>query len=160
MDKNIFKILKDRVECLSKKHYNDIFPDFICLQTEFAVSGTPVSYEDRLKLQYRPIREGGIWGKAWDSAWFHLTGTVPESFAGKEICLRLNSNSELMVFDGQGIPLCGLTGRSIFDTQYFKDCCPLKTMNPGERIDVWCEAAANGLFGIELPSNTPCPAKK
>ncbi|MBR4665749.1 MAG: alpha-mannosidase, partial [Lentisphaeria bacterium] len=102
--------------------------------------------------EYKPVREGENWGEAWDSAWFHVTGTVPESFAGKELCLRLHVEGEILIFDESGVPVCGLTDRSIYDSRYSKVRFPLKNLKAGDRIDLWFEAAANRLTGINLPS--------
>ena len=152
MHEKIFKIFLDRMKALTAGRFQEIYPDSIELAAEYALTKEPVPFRDRLKLEYRPIREGDRWGDAWDSAWFHLTGTVPESFAGKELCLRLNTESEILVFDESGVPACGLTDRSIYDSRYSKNRFPLKNLNPGDRIEVWFEAAANSLTGIALPA--------
>ena len=152
MDKNIFRIFKDRVEKLAENNFADIYPESIPLEAECAVTREPVPFKDRLKLHYYPVGEGEGWGRTWESAWFHVSATVPKSFAGKEICLRLNTGGELMLFDADGVPLYGLTGYSVFNTNFFKDTCVLGKLKPGARVEFWCEAAANSLFGAHLPS--------
>ena len=151
MDKNIFRILRDRVEKLAENNFADIYPESVDLYAECAVSRDPVPFKDRLKLHYFPIGEGEVWGRAWESAWFHVTAVVPKSFAGKEACLRLNTGGELLIFDSKGVPICGLTGYSVFDTKFFKDTYVLGRLTPGTKVEFWCEAAANSLFGIQLP---------
>jgi len=151
MDKNIFSIFKTRVEKLSENNFADIYPESVALEAEFAVSRTPVPFRDRLKLQYYPIGEGEVWGRTWESAWFHVSAVVPEAFSGKEICLRLNTGGELLLFDAKGVPIYGLTGYSVFDTGFFKDTYVLGKLKPGARVEFWCEAAANNLFGVHLP---------
>jgi len=151
MHEKIFKIFLDRVKTLGTNHFPDMYPDSIELTAEYARTKEPVPFRDRLKLEYEPVREGEIWGEAWDSAWFHLTGTVPESFAGKELCLRLNVQGEILIFDAAGVPVCGLTARSVYDPFYSKDRFPLKKVKARDRIEVWFEAAANRLMGIDLP---------
>ena len=151
MHEKIFKIFLDRVKALTAGRYREMYPESVELAAEYALSKEPVPFRDRLKLNYRPIREGEIWGEAWDNAWFHVAGTVPDSFAGKELCLRLNTGSELLIFDKSGVPVYGLTDRSIYDSRYSKERFPLKGVKAGGRIDLWFEAAANGLMGIHLP---------
>lgn len=151
MDKNIFGIFKTRVEKLSENNFADIYPESMALEAECAVSREPVPFKDRLKLHYQPVGEGEVWGHAWNSAWFHVSATVPESFAGRECCLRLNTGGELLLFDSKGVPLYGLTGYSVFNTNFFKDTYVLGELAPGSRVDFWCEAAANNLFGVHLP---------
>ena len=151
MDKNIFSIFKTRVEKLAENNFADIYPESVELNAECAVSREPVPFKDRLKLHYYSVGEGEVWGRAWESAWFHVTATVPESFAGKEICLRLNTGGELLLFDAKGVPLYGLTGYSVFNTKFFKDTYVLGHLKPGGKVEFWCEAAANSLFGVNLP---------
>ena len=152
MNEKIFKIFHDRVNVLTANHYPEIYPESVALAAEYALTKDPVPFRDRLKLEYKPVREGENWGEAWDSAWFHVTGTVPESFAGKELCLRLHVEGEILIFDESGVPVCGLTDRSIYDSRYSKVRFPLKNLKAGDRIDLWFEAAANRLTGINLPS--------
>ena len=151
MDKNLFGILKTRVEKLSENNFADIYPESVELCAECAVSKDPVPFKDRMKLHYHPVYEGEVWGRTWESAWFHVTATVPESFAGRELCLRLNTGGELLLFDPNGVPIYGLTGYSVFDTKFFKDTYVLGKLKPGTRVEFWCEAAANSLFGAHLP---------
>ena len=152
MNEKIFKFFLDRVKALAANHFQEIYPESVELKAEYARTGEPVPFLDRLKLEYQPVREGEIWGQAWDSAWFHVTGTVPENFAGKELCLWLHVEGEILIFDSNGVPVCGLTDRSIYDSRYSKVRFPLKGLKAGDRIDVWFEAAANRLTGIDLPA--------
>ena len=152
MHEKITTIYLNRLKALSTNHFPDMYPESVELKAEYALTKEPVPFRDRLKLEYKPVCEGEIWGEAWDSAWFHLTGTVPESFAGKELCLRLHVEGEILIFDGSGVPVCGLTDRSIYDSRYSKVRFPLKNVKAGDRIEVWFEAAANRLTGIKLPS--------
>ncbi|MBR4662855.1 MAG: hypothetical protein IKO93_03175, partial [Lentisphaeria bacterium] len=85
MHEKIFKIFHDRVKVLTANHYPEIYPESVELAAEYARTKDPVPFRERLKLEYKTVREGENWGEAWDSAWFHVTGTVPESFAGKEL---------------------------------------------------------------------------
>ena len=151
MDKNLFDIFKSRIEKLVENNFVDIYPESVALAAECGVSREPVPFKDRQQLRYYPVGEGEVWGRAWESAWFHVSAVVPESFAGKEVCLRLNTGGELLLFDAKGVPLYGLTGYSVFNTNFFKDTYVLGRLKPGAKVDFWCEAAANSLFGVHLP---------
>ena len=35
---------------------------------------------------FQPIVEGAVWGEGRENAWFHLTGTIPKSWAGRPVC--------------------------------------------------------------------------
>ena len=151
MHENMFKIFRNRVAVLSEKTYELIYPESIALKAEYARTAEPVPFRDRLKLKYRPVTEGEVWGKAWDSAWFHLTGVVPRTFAGKELCLRLRLGGEVLLFDAKGVPVFGLSESSVFEPYYIKEQWILKNVKPGSKIDIWAEAAANWIWGINLP---------
>ncbi len=151
MHEKIFRLYQCRLILLTEHNFQDMYADSIELNAEYACTKEPVPFQSRLDLEYKPIQEGVVWGKAWDNGWFHLTGTVPERFAGKELCLRLNAESEILIYGSDGVPVCGLTDRSVYDSRYSKECFSLGKMNPGDRIDLWFEATANRMLGIDLP---------
>ena len=125
-----------------------IHPHAIELNCEYAPSAEPVEFKDRLSLAYAPIRKGEIWGRNWSSAWFHVTGTVPEEFLGKELALLMNIGGEALIFDTEGTPVYGLTGGTVYSSDYYKNNYPLKKIKPGTKLDFWIEGAANSLFGL------------
>lgn len=123
---------------------------------EVMVTDEPVAYAERLAPEhaYRPIAVGETWGRQWQSAWFHLSGRVPESWAGRGVGLQINLNGEACVFDPHGCPLYGLTNQSVFDEHYGKDLYRLwEPCLGGETLDLWIEAAANALFGVTRDPN-------
>lgn len=120
------------------------------LTAEFAVTPEPVPYAQRETLAYKPIQEGETWGKTWDCGWFRLRGAVPASWAGSYVTLRLDFAGEALVYDAKGCPLVGLTDGSVFAISYSKDTVHLHTSCKGrEKIDLWVETGANGLFGVQ-----------
>lgn len=121
------------------------------LKAEIAVTDDPVPFAQRLDepCHYRPIEAGEVWGTAWQSAWLHVTGQVPPEWAGEDVALCFNVNGEALVFDADGCPAYGLTHASVFDDGQGKDIYRLfEPCKGGENVDLWIEAAANGLFGI------------
>lgn len=134
-----------------------ILSDSVALQAVFARSDDPVPFPDRWDLEYSPIEEGAEWGKTWDSAWFKLTGTVPEAWAGRNVMARLNFNGEGLVFADDGLPLQGITNGSVFAKgEAARELFPL--FNPaggGEDVSLWVETAANGLFGVNKKQDPP-----
>lgn len=116
---------------------------------EFAHSVEPVPFAKRLSGSYKPIKQGEVWGEAWDSAWFRLKATVPAEWAGRKIVGNINLNGEALVFGADGCPLFGLTNGSVFSINYGKDVYYITDKcKGGEEIELWVEAAANHLFGI------------
>ncbi len=121
------------------------------MKARYSCSAEPVPFAGRLDADYKEIKTGEMWGNMWDSAWFHLTGTIPDEWKNKKVVARLNFNGEACVFDNAGCPLCGLTNGSVFDQNYGKDIyyLPQKTINNG-KVEIWVEAAASGFIGIKL----------
>lgn len=125
------------------------------LAAQVAVSDEPVYWADREALAYREIQEGETWGETWQSSWFRLQATVPADWAGSYVVAHIDLNGEALVFYPDGTPRCGLTNTSVFDPQYAKDILHLfPAANGGEAVDLWVEAAANGLFGVTRGEDT------
>ena len=124
------------------------------LRAEIAVTPEPVAWADRLKLGYKPIRQGEGWGKAFSCAWVHVTGAVPKAWKGSHVTLNLDFGGETMLFDAKGCPVVGLTSGSVFMPGYNKDHYHwLPKAKGGETIDVWVDAAASSLFGVARDSD-------
>ena len=47
--------------------------------------GEPVAVAEALQAPYRPVQAGEAWGPAWGTSWFHVTGTVPDAWAGRPV---------------------------------------------------------------------------
>ena len=122
----------------------------VSLTAELAVTPEPVPYARRRTLKYRPIGEGQAWGQTWDCGWFHLQGKVPKAWAGSYVTMRFDVSGEVLVFDGQGDPIVGLSGGSVFDNSYRKDMMHLFSgCKGGEKVDLWAEAGVNSMFGVD-----------
>ena len=136
MHENIFGIYQKRIEKFLEQIDADIYPEAVPLTARFARSSEPVPFQDREKLQYSPIQEGDVWGHEWESAWFHLTTTVPGHFEGKELCLRIHTGGESMLFDESGTPIYGLTAQ-IFAVNHYKDRFVIGKKHGGEQLSYW-----------------------
>ncbi len=144
------EIHRRRIDGAFKRLKNEIIVESVPLAAEFAVTPEPVPYEKRLSLEYKPIGPGGFWGRDFACGWFHVTGSVPKEWKGAHVTLRLDFGGEILLFDQKGCPLAGLTDGSVFDAHYNKDHYHwLDRAKGGERADFWCDAGANGLFGLE-----------
>jgi alpha-mannosidase len=104
----------------------------------FSVRGEPIPYEEAIRGVYRPFRAGEAWGPPWSTTWFHVTGRVPESWAGKKVVALFD-----LGFDGP----TGFTCEALA----WKDGRPWRGVDPNHRwlpvsgpeIDFYVEAAAN-----------------
>ena len=148
MNENQFKETLSRLEFFFARSEEDMFQEYALLEAQIAVTAEPVPWEKRESLPYRPLQEGECWGKDWDSCWVHVTGTVPASWEGQTLVMRLNLGGEALVFDGDGVPLCGLTDHSLFANFFVKDTFffpqPAKA---GQKVDFWVEGVSSNIQG-------------
>src|ERR1700710_1532559 len=47
--------------------------------------GEPVPAAEGIAASYSETKTGEHWGPPWGTTWFHLTGRVPEEWAGQEV---------------------------------------------------------------------------
>ncbi len=138
-----------RIEQFNRRAMKAIVKETVPLEASFARSSEPVGFEHRTKLAYSSIEVGEVWGKTWESAWFRLTGDLPDSYRGKPIVAQIDLGGEGLVFLPNGKILQGITNGSVFETEFGRDVVRLsESASGGERIELWVEAAANGLFGM------------
>lgn len=112
----------------------------------------PVPFSERYGGEELHLKVGDSWGRLFDCAWFHFTGTIPKTAAEQPVVLILDVNGEMLVVDGHGNPVRGLTnGSSVYD---YSLGTPGKRILPvtakasgGEIIDTWADAGCNDLFG-------------
>jgi alpha-mannosidase len=126
--------------------------DRVIYQPKIAGAHTkePVSFHERLNLNFREYKIGESWGDLFDCAWFNIYGKVNPKC--KEVHLRLDLSGEACLFDSEGTPLKGFTnGSSVFDRQHGE---PGKNyymiddlINDKGEFSLWIDAAANDLFG-------------
>lgn len=138
-----------RLEHFYSRAVSNIISAAIPLTASYARSAEPVRFEERTRLAYNTIQAGEIWGRTWESAWFRLTGTVPASWRGNTVVAQLDLGGEGLVLLPDGKILQGITNGSVFDTEFGRDIVRLfNGCSGGEAVELWVEAAANGLFGM------------
>jgi alpha-mannosidase len=149
LDKKSAEFCQKRLRRLMDRMAARFTPQTISFQAECSRTEQPVSFEQRLGLEYRPIGEGECWGQAWDSAWFRLQAVVPAAWAGETIVARLEFGGEALVFLPDGRMLQSVTNGSVFKANFVMDIAPLlECCRGGEPVELWVEAAANSLFGV------------
>ncbi|MEW1691429.1 alpha-mannosidase [Streptomyces sp. NPDC091265] len=109
------------------------------------VTGEPVPVTEGLDAPYEPVHTGALWGPAWSTSWFRISGTVPAEWAGQRI--------EAVLDLGFGTTQPGFSAEGLV---YRADGTPAKALNPrntwlpiaeqasgGEQFTYFIEAAAN-----------------
>ncbi|MFD7031586.1 alpha-mannosidase [Streptomyces sp. NPDC059917] len=107
--------------------------------------GEPVPAAEGLAAPYGPCAVGDVWGPAWGTTWFRLTGTVPAEWAGRTVEAVLDLGFDRMM---PGFQCEGLV--------HTADGAEVKALNPyndwvrvadraegGERVEWYVEAASN-----------------
>ncbi|MEV7401913.1 glycoside hydrolase family 38 C-terminal domain-containing protein [Streptomyces sp. NPDC091267] len=109
------------------------------------VTGEPVPVTEGLDAPYEPVHTGALWGPAWSTSWFRISGTVPAEWAGQRI--------EAVLDLGFGTTQPGFSAEGLV---YRADGTPVKALNPrntwlpiaeqasgGAQFTYFIEAAAN-----------------
>ena len=151
MEPNVIKMYQERFTEFLHVLKNDIYPESVPFQTKFSCTDHPVPWSERLDLEYKEIKKGEVWAKEWQSAWFNFSVEVPEEFTDKELCLRVHTGSEALLFDDDGNPIFAFTGYTIFDSHFYRDRMIIGKKEPGTKLNYWAEAAAYSINGIYLP---------
>lgn len=146
--KEIKPKLKSTLDLISKYIYTPI----ATLRVEIWKTPEPVPFDRRFSGEHKNIAIGESWGELWDCAWFHFTGTIPETAKGANVVLLIDISGEACIFDSNGCPVQGLTTvSSDFDYSLGR---PGKRVveitscaDGGEEIDLWADAGCNDLFG-------------
>ena len=107
--------------------------------------GEPISPADGLALDFAPASVPSMWGPAWSTTWFKITGRVPAEWAGRRV--------EAVIDLGFDINMPGFQCEALV---YRPDGSPVKSINPrnqwlpitedahgDEPVELYLEAAAN-----------------
>ncbi len=121
-----------------------LYPDTAPLDVAVRfVPGEPIPPSEALGGPFEPFVFGRSWGGAWSTAWFRLSGTVPEGWAGREVVARImlgyygneGFGGEGLLFEGDR-PLQGINSRH-------NEATVLGAARGGEHVELHLEAAAN-----------------
>ena len=153
MDAHREKLTIRRIERLVAR----LSTDSISATTRFALTyhttDRPTPWERREEGQH-PIQEGTQWGTKWQSAWFHATAAVPRQWRGGALVGWFDLGGEALVYRGDGTPYEGISAGSIWNIDYRKTWVRLpEAVCEQETVQLWVEAAANTLFGVERPED-------
>lgn len=117
-----------------------------------------LSMEQATMLEYRPVGEGGEWGRSNEIVWFRIEGSVPPEWEFPA-SLLLNVDGELLLVDADGNPSYALSSGSIFDPLMVKDRYSLPASIESDFM-IYGEAVANRLFGLYEPIGEHEPTRR
>jgi len=138
-----------RIERFQSRIAGRIIAQSVPFNAEYYWTERPIPLAQYPRDTLKPIQVGDQWGRAWESAWFRLRGSVPESWKGNKVVARLDFSGEGLVCTAEGGIVQGISNGSIFDADFSRDIVPMfESCSGGEAVELWVEAAANGLFGV------------
>lgn len=110
----------------------------------------PILIEELASRQWLPIHEGTRWGELWGSAWFHMTGVVPNSHRGNQVVALIDVGSEACVFRNER-PYQGLTDERSGEGRVGRKrrVHMFSSAVGGEDVSLLVEAGANAINGYE-----------
>jgi alpha-mannosidase len=140
-----------RIETFSLRLQGLLYEQEVPLEASFCIFDPMVPFKKRLQGEYKPIRAGDAWGENWEHAWFRLTGIIPDGWKGKKVCARINLGGEACIFSPDGTPLQGLSLHSLWLDNFVRDRFDItESATGGEQVELWLEASAGQLFGLQL----------
>ncbi|MFF1409066.1 alpha-mannosidase [Streptomyces sp. NPDC058289] len=110
--------------------------------------GEPVPVAEGLAASYEPCAIGDMWGPAWGTTWFKVTGTVPADWAGRtvEAVLDLGFDRMMPGFQCEGL-VHRADGREIKALNPYNDWVRVADRaDGGERIEWYVEGASNPIL--------------
>ncbi len=89
-----------------------------------------------------PFVVGSPWGRAWNTRWFRLRGTVPTGWVSGSVVahIDLGFNAAQPGFQAEG--LVWRDGRVLHAVQPDRRLVHLDDLGPGDRVELWVEAVA------------------
>ncbi|XP_051548810.1 alpha-mannosidase 2C1 [Myxocyprinus asiaticus] len=112
-----------------------------------------ISYSEAIQQDFLPCKFGDAFGPTWWTCWFRVVLKIPETWRGKEVHLRWESDGEGMVWRDEQ-PVQGLTKEGEKTSYILTEC--LKDSEP-HSITLYVELACNSLFGAGQGSMIAAP---
>ena len=143
---------KNQIKGVLNRLENAMYTAVADLKVEAWTTREPVPFAKRRSGKKLTLSPGDKWGGLFDCAWFHFTGRVPASAAGRKVVMLIDVNGELCVVDACGVPARGLTSvKSSYDMSLGspgkRALSFLNRARGGEKVDLWADAGCNDLFG-------------
>jgi len=146
-----FQLTRERLQKFASKEQLGglLYTDQMPVQISVFSAPDRITYAEAVQGEFRPASIGERFGPNWSTHWFKVNITIPNQWKDCEVHLLWDLAAEGCIWkDGQ--PVQGLTGSSngfsfeVLRGEYFLT----KQAAGGEQIELFIEAAINGLFGL------------
>ncbi len=142
-----------RVQQLTERIRERIYPQTQAIeQLELSAKVGRISYQEAVKLNYRPVKLGAKLGPLFATYWFAVQVRVPKQWAGQRVDLLWDTMSENTLWI-EGKSRQGLNHSSGQDRM---DAPLLMRAKGGETLTFYIETACNDAFGsrgVEFPKH-------
>ena len=127
-----------------KKH---IYTRVADVTVSITTDSEPIPYDERLNRNYRPLRKGDVWGKAYDCAWLHVKGVIPAGLASSHIVVIVTIDGEGVCYNN-GMEVCAINSRCTF-MDYLQPTWDRRVIAIDDAtscglLDVWIDISFNG----------------
>ncbi|KAK1887530.1 Alpha-mannosidase 2C1 [Dissostichus eleginoides] len=158
--KNRRTLLERAEKFISDMYFTDcnlrgrLYGDSCPLQSiDSFLSSKRITFTEASNQTFAPYKVGDTFGPTWWTCWFKVTLNIPESWRGKEVHLRWESDGEAMVWRDEQ-PVQGLSKEGEKTSYILSDC--VKDEEP-HSVTLYVEMACNGLFGAGQGSMIAAP---
>jgi alpha-mannosidase len=142
-------LVEDRLSRVLRERIRPaVYPQTVPLSVEvWHAPAEPVPVADGLAAEYSKAAVGDVWGPAWGTSWFKLTGRTPAQWSGQpvEAVIDLGFGPEQPGFSAEGLVyrpdgsvVKGLNPRNAW--------VPIPAAVSGKDVELYVEAAANPLI--------------
>ena len=109
-----------------------------------------ITYDEALKLQFKPVKLGQQLGPQWSTFWFQIEADVPKDWTGHRVDFLWNSLSEAELWlDGK--PIQGLN----FPYGERPEAVLTQKASPDQKFSFYVEMACNTPYGVWLEPKSP-----
>jgi len=145
------RVLEARIDVFLQHLQTLFYPQTVELSATFGACAEDIDFAARLSVVQHPVSKGQEWGENFQTGWFHLVGVVPAEWRGKPVYGRLNIGGEGLVYSASGEPLASISMHSVWQPGFKRDrFLVIESAHGGETVDLWIEATAAQLFGLQL----------
>ena len=113
---------------------------------DLLLASDPVGYltpQGATQLEYRPAELGMKLGSSWQTVWFRIGTTVPESWAGERVDLLWETGSESTLWLGDQV----VQGLNTSDECPRPDALVAERVEPNARLELTVETTCSGAIG-------------
>ncbi|KAI7865191.1 galactose mutarotase-like domain-containing protein [Spinellus fusiger] len=132
--------------------------DYISISVHSVPDLKRISFSEAIRQSFKPTRVGEWFGPSWSTHWFRLILHIPHGFAGEEVQLIWNADTESMLWNMEGTPLQGFTGGE--GSTVRREFILTPEAKGGEVFQYYIEMTCHGIISTSPYGPNPSDASK